>query len=341
MRAAFLALVLEVARCGVGAQESQECPRTKPLEVKDESKNSDMGLIMLQVSQEAKSAVRGTADVEKRHVEADGSELLIAGNHHTHEHTNHEHQAKTKSEQQADGHNSQLQKVHDREQHMVDDEQKAAPITMGSCFSSQYGYVIYFLVLLIIGLLVGLHFQYKSNAKLGAKIRGLRARLRADRYLIKTDERKLRAEKELLREEQKRLIATIHERGNIFFDPELRQIVLKRSIPFEPVVRLEGVHMWQTLARFTDPPGALLVLSDVAEVCQILPYACFLIEGHTLQGGSLDEIDEFAHEVADARALLVKETMMAFGVPTDRLEALGLPGALGNNRAEVLLKLVN
>lgn len=219
------------------------------------------------------------------------------------------------------------------------DEQ--VPITMGSCFVSEYGYVVGFLVVLILGLMVALFFQHKTNLKLSAKIRGLRAKLRADRYLINADERKLRTEKELLREEQRRLINVIHDRGNIFFDPELRQIVLKRTIPFEPVVRTEGVQYFMALARFVDPHAALMVLSDVAEVCQILPFACFLIEGHTLQGGHIDEIDEFAHEVADARALLVKESLLAFGVPAERLEALGLPGILGNNRAEVLLKLVN
>jgi len=236
------------------------------------------------------------------------------------------HRAEQKAEQ------SGKQKVHRQEQ---------IPITMGSCFSSEYGYVVAGLVVLILGLAVGLYFQYKANLKLSSKVRGLRAKLRADRYLIKADERKLREQKELLKEEQRRLIAVIHDRGNIFFDFELRQIVLKRTIPFEPVVRVEGMNIFQSLARYVDPHAALMVLSDVAEVCQILPFACFLIEGHTLQGGSLDEIDEFAHEVADSRAMLVKESLMAFGVPPERLEALGLPGALGNNRAEVLLKLVN
>lgn len=358
LRTALLALAIKVAQSSLEVQE--DCPREQ-LPAKDE--NTDLGLVMLQVSREAVNAATRVTEKQKHasdsvwHVHgaqeqteklktelsaAAGSEQAV--DHQKHAPPDHEHpmieQAKENALQktkQKDEPHSQLQKEVDQ----VSDHEQNAPITMGSCFSSEYGYMAYFLTLIIVSLLVGLHFQHKANAKLSAKVRGLRARLRADKYIIKADERKLRAEKELLRDEQKRLIAAIHDRGNIFFDPELRQIVLKRAIPFEPVVRLEGVSMWQTLARYTDPQHAMLVLSDVAEVCQILPFACFLIEGHTLQGGSLDEIDEFAHEVADARALLVKATLTAFGVPPDRLEALGLPGALGNNKAEVLLKLVN
>jgi len=355
LRTALLALAIKVAQSSLGVQE--DCPREQ-LPAKDE--NTDLGLVMLQVSREAVNAATRVTERQKQasdsvwhvhgaqeHTEKLKTELsTAAGSEQAKENAlpDHEHpmieQAKENALQktkQKDEQHSQLQKEVDQ----VSDHEQNAPITMGSCFSSEYGYGVYFLTLIIVFLLVGLHFQHKANAKLSSKVRGLRARLRADKYIIRADERKLRAEKDLLRDEQKRLIAAIHDRGNIFFDPELRQIVLKRAIPFEPVVRLEGVSMWQTLARYTDPQHALLVLSDVAEVCQILPFACFLIEGHTLQGGSLDEIDEFAHEVADARALLVKGTLTAFGVPPDRLEALGLPGALGNNKAEVLLKLVN
>lgn len=368
MRAVLIAVVIGLVRLGVGAQE--ECPNTQLLGAEAEINHGDLGLLLLQVSKAAATAattaseIRGKlvaapvshrhknaaeSNAEKGQVAAPSSEQV--GHHHDvhHAHTSpsQELQTKQKVSQLQKNTNSdaaQLQKNANSDEEAeskAQDKEKVAPITFGSCFSSEYGYVIFFLAFLLVVLTVVLIFQYKRNEKATAKIRGLRARLRADKYLLKADEKKLRAEKELLKEEQKRLILAVHDRGNIFFDPEQRRIVLKRSIPFEPVVRLEGLGVWQTLARYVDPQQALLILSDVAEVCQILPFACFLIEGHTLQGGTIDDIDEFAHEVADARAILVKETLMAFGVPRERLEALGLPGALGNNQAEVLLKLVN
>jgi len=342
MRAFLLAVVIKVMQLGVGAQE--DCASTQLLGAEAEISHGDPGLVMLQVSKEASTTVtKVTESHKKRHgYEAqshteNGQEASAgseqASHHHAHKSLNQDHQAKQRKEPI-----SKLQKTSNSDSEA---EQKAAPLTFGSCFSSEYGYIMYFLTLVVIGLIVGLYLQHKKNEKLAAKVRGMRARLRADKHLLLKDERKLRAEKELLREEQKRLIAAIHGRGNIFFDPERRQIVFKRTIPFEEVIRLEGIP-WQTLAAYADREQAYMILSDVAEVCQILPFACFLIEGHTLRGDTIDEIDEFAHEVADARALLVKETLVCmFGVPRGNLEALGLPGALGNNQAEVLLKLVN
>merc|ERR1719333_1002586 len=97
-----------------------------------------------------------------------------------------------------------------------------------------------------------------------------------------------------------------------------------------------GLRAW-----YSDPKQAFDVILDISEMCKILPFSCFLIEGHTLHGSELTEIDEFAHEVADSRALKVKETLMDFGVPADRLEALGLPGLLGNNSSDVVVKLID
>lgn len=345
MNPALLALFIAVMRHGVAAQE--ECARVAQPEVETGNAlgHDDLGLVMLQVSKEALS-VKAKEGVTEKYADASESDAkntqAAAAASEQHSQAKHnERKGDAMDKLSADHIAEQKKAAHTTQQNLTQEEQKVAPITMGSCFSSEYGLIVGFLLALIVGLVVGLHFQYKTNLKLSAKIRGLRAKLRADKYLLKADERKLRTEKELLREEQRRLLAIVHDRGNIFFDADLRQIVLKRTIPFEPVVRVEGMSLWYPFARYADDKAALMTLSDVAEVCEILPFACFLIEGHTLQSGSLDEIDEFAHEVADARAMKVKDTLLAFGVPPDRLEALGLPGALGNNRAEVLLKLVN
>lgn len=217
--------------------------------------------------------------------------------------------------------------------------EEKTPITIGTCITTQYGYALMFVAVLCLGLAVALYLQTKAKAALITKVRGLRAKLRVDRARILHDEKKLRMDAAILKEDQRILIQAIHDRGNVFFDPELREIVLKREIPFEPVMKGDG-SVYVPRANFLDHQAAKLVLSDVAELLRILPSACLLIEGHTI-AGSLDTLDEFAHEVADSRAAVVKETLVLFGTPPYRLEALGLPGALGNNKAEVLLKLVN
>lgn len=329
--------LLLVARLGVGAKEV--CPRTQGLEV--ENNGDGLGIVMLQVSKEP-----SVKKVIEMHEEAADIERMAAlesrhaGNHHSHVQIDHQHHAKEKAQHNAkhnDGQDSPLQHTFQDSQ----DGQGPLSSTMGGCFSSEYLYVLLFFILLSIGFLVGLYYQYKTIAKLKAKVRGQRAKLRVDKYLIKADQKKLRAAKDDLKEEHQRLIAAIHDRGNVFFDPELRQIVLKTSIPFETVQKPQNMNMLGVMAWFEDPKQAFVVLLDVAEMCKILPFSCFLIEGHTLHGSALTEIDEFAHEVADSRALKVKETLMEFGVPADRLEALGLPGLLGNNSSDVVVKLID
>lgn len=213
------------------------------------------------------------------------------------------------------------------------------PIAIGTCVTTQYGVALLLIGILVLGLAFALYLQTKTKAALITKVRGLRAKLRVDRARILQDEKKIRMDAAILKEDQRILIQAIHDRGNVFFDPELREIVLKREIPFDPVLKTDSAS-YAPRACFSDPQSAKLVLSDVSELLRILPSACLLIEGHTI-AGSLDQLDEFAHEVADSRALVVKETLVLFGCPPYRLEALGLPGALGNNKAEVLLKLVN
>lgn len=218
-------------------------------------------------------------------------------------------------------------------------QKEKTPITIGTCVTTQYGWALIIVGMAAIGLIFALYLQTKTKAALITKVRGLRAKLRVDRARILSDEKKIRMDAAILKEDQRILIQAIHDRGNVFFDPELREIVLKREVPFEPVMKVDG-SSYAPKAVFHDPQAARLVLSDVSELLRVLPSACLLIEGHTI-AGSLDQLDEFAHEVADSRALVVKETLMLFGCEPYRLEALGLPGALGNNKAEVLLKLVN
>lgn len=332
MRATLLALVIEVARLGVGAQEV--CAGTESHEVE--------GVVMLQVSTEASNAVMKVTDMDAE--AADVKTTAAVGsrhgsNHHSHVHLDHKLHAKQKSQHNGkhnDGKDSQLQKTF-----QPLDPQTDKSSTNGTCFASWYAYVLLFFILLCIGFLVALYLAYKTIAKLKAKVRGQRAKLRIDKYLHQADQTKLRAAKDDLKEEHQRLIAAIHDRGNVFFDPELRQILLKTSIPFEPVLKSPNMNMLGVTAWYTDPKQAYSVLLDVAEMCKILPFSSFLIEGHTLHGSALTEIDEFAYEVADSRALKVMETLIDFGVPAGRLEALGLPGILGNNSPDVVVKLID
>lgn len=166
MRGTLLALVIEVARLGVGAQEV--CPRTESQGVQ--------GVVMLQVSTEATAAMKVTD------TDAEGADVKTMaavgsrhdGNHHSHVHLDHKLHAKHKAQHSGkhnDSQNSQLQKTFQP----MEPDSGSSP-TVGSCFASEYAYLLLFFIILCIGFLVGLYYAYKTIAKLKAKVRGQRAR---------------------------------------------------------------------------------------------------------------------------------------------------------------------
>lgn len=205
-------------------------------------------------------------------------------------------------------------------------------ITIGTCLTTEFGMAVGTLLAVAVALSVMLTQEKKKYEQLTTKVRGLRAKLRVDRKRVKDDEQQLRKDAQTMKEYQS-LVKDhqgIHDRNNVEFDPQRWEIVLKRAIEFDPT----------SIARFKDPQFAKAILADVAEILCSLQWASLLIEGHTI-GSALNAYDELEVEIADARALLVRDTLIAFGTPFRQLEAIGLPGALGNNRSEVLLKLVN
>lgn len=166
----------------------------------------------------------------------------------------------------------------------------------------------------------------RSNNKLMMQNRSLYAKLQADRAKISADMKKLRSMRWTIREEQRLLLQGIHDRGNVIFDAELGEITLKRNISFSD------------RSSYIDIVKAELILTDVAEIMRLFPDGCLLIEGHTQ--GSLMEIPTLlAHELAEARAVLIRDTLRKLGVPYLSMVTLGLPGVLGNNKDDVVLKL--
>jgi len=211
---------------------------------------------------------------------------------------------------------------------------------IGVCFSSRYGVALGLLIALVAGLAVALGLQVSQGRKLRQTLLSMRAKLKVDKQRLLADDKTIRAQEFKLKEDQRMLMQAVHERGNVYYDPVLREFVLKKEVPFHQLVRAKSDTSLPAPAKFANVKAAHLILRDVAELLAIVVDAVVLIEGHT-QGGMAEAVDEIAHEIADSRADLVKCTLTGMGVKEYRLLCLGLPGSLGNNKSDVLLKIID
>merc|ERR1719282_1206762 len=111
------------------------------------------------------------------------------------------------------------------------------------------------------------------------------------------------------------------------------QVSVRVPIAFSTVL-----HSNPPVPYFSDEDHAMQVLGDVTEILKIFHTAKLLIEGH--MATPPEKIDKWAHELARNRAEIVKATIVSFGIEANRISTSGLPGNFGNNRHDVVLKII-
>jgi len=216
--------------------------------------------------------------------------------------------------------------------------------TLNGCVSSGFGIAVFVLLSVVIFLGAFLRRQVLRKARLQTQVRANLAKLHAEQRLLASEDEKC-AVLHALEQEEKVLLKAIHDRGNVLYDEGRREFLLQKEIAFVPEFKGGGerppYHMVRAVdAQFADPVLAKAVLSDFAEILRILKTSVVLIEGHTA-GASLGDVGDYEHDVADARAARIKDTIVHLGIPEFRLATLGLPGFLGNGKDDVVLKMIN
>lgn len=212
------------------------------------------------------------------------------------------------------------------------DEQKA-PIHVGNCFFTTYGATMVVLLLLVVLLMVNAVRTRQVMGRNHSKLRALRCQLHHNKGLIKAEEKEIRGMVSALQGGERDSYQEIINRGYVQIDLTTQQLVLKKGIAFE-----DNMEHWNSMTKFASPAETSLVLHDVADLLAIFHSAVVLIEGHT--STKLEDVDDFAHELAYMRAELVKIELASRGIEEYRLDAIGLPGPLGSNEDKVVLKMI-
>lgn len=127
--------------------------------------------------------------------------------------------------------------------------------------------------------------------------------------------------------ELERRVHEIESLGNVRVDLKTGRIEVLRDLAFVPRRGNE-----KPIAELADRASACCVLDDVANVAMLFPGDQVQIEGHTKGGDS-----EFWQALADDRARLVGEELIARGLENGRIFTRGLPGRCGLNRAGVVV----
>mmetsp|Transcript_41478 Transcript_41478/g.73553 ORF Transcript_41478/g.73553 Transcript_41478/m.73553 type:complete len:394 (-) Transcript_41478:180-1361(-) len=118
-------------------------------------------------------------------------------------------------------------------------------------------------------------------------------------------------------------VQRVEARGNIRVNHQTGQVSLLHSIQFQPRTTRDP-----PTAIFANPEVANEICRDLAEIANL--FNCpMTIEGHTKGGES-----EFWHQLANDRARIVVDLMLAHGARGELLTARGRPGKLGNNEAK-------
>jgi hypothetical protein len=121
-------------------------------------------------------------------------------------------------------------------------------------------------------------------------------------------------------------VKSVEARGNIRVDHTTGHVTLLRPITF-----VARTTKGDPDAEFKQPKLAAAIAKDIAEVSMI--FGCpMLIEGHT-KGGEGD----FWKELANDRARKVRDLVVEFGVPPEKVSAMGVPGRLGSNEVQTVV----
>jgi len=128
--------------------------------------------------------------------------------------------------------------------------------------------------------------------------------------------------------ELQRKLHVIEERGNVQVNFESGDIHLVRPLSFAPRTTRE-----KPTAAFTSPAVADAICTDLAEVMTL--FGCpVTVEGHT-KGGEGD----FWQMLADERARVVVDRMVAAGADPANITPFGRPGTTGQNETVTKVRL--
>jgi len=124
----------------------------------------------------------------------------------------------------------------------------------------------------------------------------------------------------------------VEERGNVQVNRKSGQIKLIRDLRFMPRSTKD-----EPTAVFREPDVAEAICKDLAEISNIFQ-SLTIVEGHTKGGES-----RFWQTLAEGRATMVAERMIAYGANASLLETCGKPGKKGKNevRMEVYILDIN
>jgi len=156
--------------------------------------------------------------------------------------------------------------------------------------------------------------------------------LRGQQAAIEADRRTLAAQKEKIKSlasKDKALIDRILQRNKVFVDLDKKLFKIVEPIGFKSIRVMPGTKHAPP-AEFEDEAAAQEVLSDLAQILEVVPQPRLLIEGHTAGGSKA--VSDIGFEIACERAEKVVKMLVSLGVPKHRLESKGKPGLLGDNK---------
>lgn len=133
-------------------------------------------------------------------------------------------------------------------------------------------------------------------------------------------------------------------KNNVSLDLPAREIRPKDQIAFEEPDEKGGSSSSRPVARFSSAEGgrsgdAMEILKDVAAIMAIYDTAILCVEGHTEERPGQGE--KQAMQLAQSKADLVKSSLVSFGVRSENVAAVGLPGNLGSKKNGVALRITS
>jgi len=120
--------------------------------------------------------------------------------------------------------------------------------------------------------------------------------------------------------------------GKITYDRDKMSFHLEDHLKFHPVK-----HGEDPTARFMNEEKAMDQIHHIADCLEALSTAVFYLEGDTATPD--EKMGEWSYHLARNRAKLVRDRLMAFGIPKTRLHLVGAPGCLGSGIQEIQFKI--
>lgn len=197
---------------------------------------------------------------------------------------------------------------------------KSPPMDYAAALTLAVGLLLSNLVLAVF-----LYMARKDLKKEQARTRALRNKLKHNAKVLKKEKRDIKTLAAALKDEEKRRYDAVLARNAVRVEQEGGLLALARPLVFGEA------------GTFSNPADAKLILDDLAELFLLFPSMLALVEAHS-KASTTDAFEyEIEIDLALARAELVKAELCIRGVEEYRLDAVGLPGALGRDEEGVWL----